>query len=56
LVGLGISWAGGCTFGHALSGIPRRKIISLLSVIIFCISAFYTNKYKLAKKIPIEFT
>jgi uncharacterized membrane protein YedE/YeeE len=52
LVGIGICWAGGCTFGHAMSGIPRRKFGSLVSVIIFSISGYYTNKYKISNKIP----
>jgi len=52
LIGLGISWAGGITFGHALTGIPRRKFASFVSVFFFVLSAFLADKYNLIQNIP----
>jgi uncharacterized membrane protein YedE/YeeE len=51
MVGVGVVWAGGCTFGHAMCGIPRRKVWSAIAVVICGMSAYYTNKYKLANRI-----
>lgn len=54
LVGFGATLAGGCTFGHGIVGIPRLNIRSILSVIFFSATAFYTNKWQIVKKIPSE--
>jgi hypothetical protein len=35
LVGFGARWAGGCTSGHAISGLASRQLTSLLAVIGF---------------------
>lgn len=35
LVGFGARWAGGCTSGHAISGLSNRQLPSLLAVIGF---------------------
>ncbi len=35
LVGFGSSWAGGCTSGHAITGLADRQLPSLLAVIGF---------------------
>ena len=56
LVGFGTSLAGGCTFGHGVSGLARRQKASFLAVIIFCSVAYLTNRYKLAERIPNELT
>jgi uncharacterized membrane protein YedE/YeeE len=48
LVGVGSGLAGGCTFGHGVSGLARRKKASILSVIIFCVVAHLTNRYNLS--------
>ena len=52
LAGLGYSFAGGCTFGHGLTGIARLKKASALAVIIFVAVAHLTVRYDLASKIP----
>ena len=37
LVGFGARWAGGCTSGHAISGLSNLQIPSLIAVIGFFI-------------------
>ena len=44
--------SGGCTFGHGVVGIPRLNIWSLLAVITFSTTAYYTNKWEFASLIP----
>ena len=48
--------SGGCTFGQGITGIARLNIQSIVSVIIFSASAYYTNKWNLVKMIPTEAT
>jgi uncharacterized membrane protein YedE/YeeE len=45
MVGMGIAWSGGCTFGHAMTGLPRGKAASFLAVLLFFSAAVLTNKY-----------
>jgi uncharacterized membrane protein YedE/YeeE len=52
LVGVGNALAGGCTFGHGITGIARGQKASFLAVIIFCTAAYLANRYSLASKIP----
>lgn len=37
LVGFGARWAGGCTSGHAISGLSNFRLVSLVAVISFFI-------------------
>lgn len=48
LVGVGYANAGGCTFGHGLTGIARLQKASALAVIIFVTVAHLTVRYNLA--------
>lgn len=52
LVGIGSGLAGGCTFGHGISGLARRQKASFLAVVIFCTIAHLTTRYNLASRIP----
>ena len=54
LIGFGAVLSGGCTFGHGVVGIPRLNIWSILSVIIFSTTAYYTNKWNFVSKLPTE--
>lgn len=52
LVGVGISLAGGCTFGHGITGLARGQKASFLSVLLFFTAAHLTNRYNLMENIP----
>ena len=47
LVGFGSAWAGGCTSGHAVSGLADLQLPSLIAVIGFFLYAF-TDKAHVA--------
>jgi uncharacterized protein len=40
LVGFGTRWAGGCTSGHAISGLSNLQIPSLIATICFMVGGF----------------
>ncbi len=42
LVGIGTSLSNGCTSGHGICGLARRSPRSIVSVIIFMLSGFFT--------------
>ena len=54
LVGFGATLSGGCTYGHGVAGIPRLNIWSFVAVIIFSVTAYYTNEWELINFIPKE--
>lgn len=51
-VGLGTYWAGGCTAGHGLTGLPRLSKRSILSVIIFATVAALSVTYNIQRYLP----
>lgn len=42
LVGIGTSLSNGCTSGHGICGLARKSTRSIVSVIIFMLSGFFT--------------
>jgi len=52
LVGLGTFWAGGCTAGHGLAGLPRFSLRSIFSVIVFAGTAGLTVTYNIGQYLP----
>ena len=47
LIGFGTRWAGGCTSGHAISGLSNLQLPSLIAVIGFFISGLITTHFLL---------
>ncbi|MEM7548453.1 MAG: YeeE/YedE thiosulfate transporter family protein [Bacteroidota bacterium] len=47
LVGFGTRWAGGCTSGHAITGLSNLQLPSLVSVIGFFIGGLITTHFLL---------
>jgi uncharacterized membrane protein YedE/YeeE len=43
LIGFGTRWAGGCTSGHAISGLSNLELPSLIAVIGFFIGGLFTT-------------
>jgi uncharacterized membrane protein YedE/YeeE len=43
LVGFGARYAGGCTSGHAISGLSNLQLVSLYAVIGFFIGGLFMN-------------
>jgi uncharacterized membrane protein YedE/YeeE len=43
LVGFGTRWAGGCTSGHAISGLSNLQLPSLIAVVGFFIGGLITT-------------
>lgn len=43
LIGFGTRWAGGCTSGHAISGLSNLQLPSLIAVIGFFIGGLFTT-------------
>jgi len=47
LVGFGARYAGGCTSGHAISGLSNLQLVSLFAVIGFFIGGLFMNHFLL---------
>ena len=47
LVGFGARYAGGCTYGHAISGLSNLQLVSLYAVIGFFIGGLFMNHFLL---------
>ena len=47
LVGFGARYAGGCTSGHAISGLSNLQLVSLFAVIGFFIGGLFVNHFLL---------
>jgi len=47
LVGFGARYAGGCTSGHAISGLSNLQLVSLYAVIGFFIGGLFMNHFLL---------
>lgn len=45
LVGFGTRWAGGCTSGHAISGLSELQLPSLVAVVGFFIGGLFTTHF-----------
>ncbi|MFT6961760.1 MAG: putative membrane protein YedE/YeeE [Flammeovirgaceae bacterium] len=43
LIGFGTRWAGGCTSGHAISGLSNLQLPSLIAVVGFFIGGLFTT-------------
>jgi len=42
LVGIGVSWGGGCTSGHGVCGMARFSIRSVIATVTFMVTTFIT--------------
>lgn len=47
LVGFGTRWAGGCTSGHAISGLAARQLPSLIAVVGFFVGGLLVTHFVL---------
>ena len=47
LIGFGTRWAGGCTSGHAISGLANLQLPSLIAVIGFFIGGLLMTNFLL---------
>jgi hypothetical protein len=45
MVGFGARWAGGCTSGHAISGLSNFRFVSLIAVIGFFVGGLIITHF-----------